>query len=131
LGYSGWIRNANKISYNKFENLIQLENDEKNFKEKSEILRLYNNEVYIPTYDNENSIFYFVREPGIRTFKDNINEDEYLEYLKFMEGSSNSLKIKNYCYEGVLILDGTFTIPLNYDDLLKVEIGDNKIKTLL
>lgn len=100
-------------------------------KSKSEILRLYNNEVYIPTYDNENSIFYFVREPGIRKFKDAIDEDEYLEYLKFMEGSSNSLKIRNYCYEGILILDGTFTIPVKYDDLLTVKIGDYKIKTLL
>jgi hypothetical protein len=112
---------------------MQFENNFIKEKEKSEseILTLYNNEVYIPTYDNENSIFYFVREPGISNFKDWKNEDEYLEYLKFMEGSANSLKIRNYCYEGVLILDGTFTIPLNYDDLIKVRIGDYKIKTLL
>lgn len=94
-------------------------------------MQLYNNKVYINNYENENSIFYFVREPAIKNINNFSNEQEYLEYLKFMEGSVKMLKIKNYCYEGILILDGTFTIPVTYNDLINIRIGENKVKTFI
>jgi len=128
LGYSGWIKNANTISFSKFENLIKYTS--KSALSNSEILQLYNNKVYIPNYDNENSIFYFVREPGIGKINNFPSEPDYLEYLKFMEGSAKSLKIRNFCYEAVLILDGTFTVPVTYNDLISISVGENKVRTL-
>lgn len=128
MGYSGWIKNANTISFSKFENLFKYTSN--NTLSNSEILQLYNNKVYIPNYDNENSIFYFVREPAIRKITNFPNEDEYLEYLKSMEGSAKSLKIRNFCYEGVFILDGTFTVPITYNDVINISVGENKVRTL-
>ena len=128
MGYSGWIKNANTISFSKFENLIKYTSN--NTLSDSEILELYNNKVYIPSNDNENSIFYFVREPAIRKRSNFTNLQDYSEYLKFMEGSAKSLKIKNFCYEGILILDGTFTVPVLYNDLINISVGENKVRTL-
>lgn len=128
MGYSGWIKNANTISFSKFENLIKYTSN--NSLSDSEILQLYNNKVYIPSYDNENAIFYFVREPAIRRSSNFTNEQEYSDYLKFMEGSANNLKIRNFCYEGILILDGTFTVPVMYNDTINISIGENKVRTL-
>lgn len=128
MGYSGWIRNANTISFSKFENLLKYSS--KTALAGSETLELYKNKVYIPNSENENSIFYFVREPGIKNIKSFSSEQEYIDYLKFMEGSVKMLKITNFCYEGILILDGTFTIPVKHDDVIKVKIGDDKVKTL-
>ena len=128
MGYSGWIKNANTISFSKFENLIKYTSN--NALSSSETLQLYNNKVYIPQYDNENSIFYFVREPAIKRISNFTSEQDYSEYLKFMEGSAKSLKIRNFCYEGVLILDGTFTVPLTYNDQINISVGENKVRTL-
>ncbi len=83
----------------------------------------------MPNYENENSIFYFIREPSLKP-NINLTSDEYSEYLKFMEGSSKFINIKNYCFEGVLILDGSFSIPVFYNDLISVKVGDKKLKTI-
>jgi hypothetical protein len=83
----------------------------------------------MPNYENENSIFYFVREPSLRP-SFNQTPDEYAEYLKFMEGSAKLVTLKNYCFEGVLILDGSFSIPVSYNSLISVKVGDKKLKTI-
>lgn len=129
MGYSYWITNANIISFSKFESLLKYASPDS--LKSSEILELYNNKVYLSNSDNDNSIFYFVREPGIKNRANFRTEHDYREYLTFMEGSVKSLQIKNFCYEGILILDGTFTIALKHDDTIKIEIGSDKVKTLL
>jgi hypothetical protein len=106
---------------------------EQNNKNQSEIVKMYNEKLYMPQYENENSIFYFIREPSLRRFgngngNDNINE--HINYLNFMEGTAKLITLDNFCYEGILILDGSFEVPLEYNDKIKILIGDKKIKTL-
>jgi hypothetical protein len=95
------------------------------------IVELFNNKIYIPNYEHDNSIFYFVREPSIRPFNENmINVDEYIKYLHFMEGSAKKIKLKNFCFEGMLIMDGSFSIPLVYDEELEITVGNSIIKSI-
>jgi NAD kinase len=54
LGYSGWIKNANTISFSKFENLIKYTSN--NTLSDSKILGLYNNRVFIIIAGNVNFI---------------------------------------------------------------------------
>jgi hypothetical protein len=90
---------------------------------------MYNDKLYIPEYENENNIFYFVREPSLKSYA-NDEIDDYVKYLKFMEGSANTITLENYCYEGILILDGSFTIPVDYYNLIKIGNCDKKINTI-
>lgn len=87
---------------------------------------MFNNKIYIPEYKNENSIFYFVREPGLNPVK----YPEYVQYLNFMEGVAKTINLSNYNYDGVLILDGSFPIHLNYNEQIKICVGDSKINTI-
>jgi hypothetical protein len=136
-GYSGWIRNANTISYPKFSNLVhRVGNNNSNFsKEKidsREIIKMYSdNKLYMPQFEgsSEDSIFYFVREANIRSLKENCEINEYEKYLNFMEGSAKSIELENFCYEGNLIVDGSFTIPVDYNQKITISVGDKKIKT--
>jgi hypothetical protein len=89
---------------------------------------MYEEKIYMPNYDNENSIFYFIREPSLKPSK-GVEESEYIEYLKYMEGSAKSIELQNFCFEGVLILDGSFEIPVDYNQKIKISIGNNMIKT--
>jgi hypothetical protein len=101
--------------------------------EKKDLIKLYNNKVYIPENNSENSIFYFVREPAIKSFNSSMsksNLDDYIQYLNFMEGSAKSIKLQNFCFEATLIMDGSFTIPLNYDEHLEISSEDRYIRTL-
>jgi hypothetical protein len=91
---------------------------------------MYDEKLYVPEYENENSIFYFVREPSINKMKDIIHLKKYEEYLNFMEGTARSIHLDNFCYEGILILDGSFTIPITYNEKIKISIGNNRIKTI-
>jgi len=90
---------------------------------------MYNDKLYVPEYENENSIFYFVREPGFKKMKEN-QIDDYVNYLNFMEGTAKSIELENFCYEGILILDGSFMIPIDYNEKINISIGKNKIKTI-
>jgi hypothetical protein len=81
----------------------------------------------MPSYENKNSIFYFVREPS---FKSGItDENEFIDYMKYMEGSAKFIQLENFCYEGILILDGSFSIPVDYNKKIKISIGNCTIKT--
>jgi nicotinamide riboside kinase len=125
LGYSGWIKNANTISFAKFVNLV---NKISNSYDDKTLLKMYQDKIYMPNYENENSIFYFVREPSLKPNK-GIDDMEYIEYMKYMEGSAKKIEMENYCFEGVLILDGSFLIPVDYNKTITISIGDCKIKT--
>lgn len=129
-GYSGWIRNANTISFNKFSSLLS-KISEKCGKEPlntSQTIKLYNNKIYIPEHKDTNSIFFFVREPGLS--QGNRTEEEYIRYLGFMEGSADKITLENYCYEGILILDGSFTVPIEYNEKIEIRLSDKIIKTI-
>ncbi len=102
---------------------------------KGKVLKMYNDKLYIPEHENENKIFYFVREPGFRKYDHDKSEGDsnvmhdYVDYLTFMEGTAEVITLESFCFEGVLILDGSFTIPVSYNDVMKIKIGDNKIRT--
>ncbi len=49
--------------------------------------------------------------------------------MNFFEGSAKCIEIQNYCYEGNLIVDGSFTIPVDYNDKIKIRLGVHKIIT--
>lgn len=102
--------------------------------EVNQIVKMYNDKLFIPDYKDENSIFYFIREPSLRTYKgdenDKVKIEEYADYLNFMEGTANKISLESHCYEGVLILDGSFTIPVDYNDKIKIEVGDKEITTI-
>lgn len=90
---------------------------------------MYKQKIFLPNYENENSIFYFVREPNLKPNK-GLTVDQYDKYLNFMEGAAKTISINNYCFEGTLILDGSFSIPVSYNDIISVKVGDKKLKTI-
>jgi hypothetical protein len=94
---------------------------------KEKILEMYN-ENNIPKHEDTNSVFYFIREPNLKPFN-NGSIHEYIDYLHLMEGSANSISLENFCYEGCLILDGSFEISVNYNDIVKIQISNEKIST--
>lgn len=97
-------------------------------KSKEDIIRMFNEKVYIPDYKNKDSIFYFIREPSIKGYGSCIGE--YEDYLNFFEGSCHTLKLENYCFEGNIILDGSFNVNVNYNEDIEVNISDRKLRTI-
>lgn len=89
---------------------------------------MFNDKVYIPDYVDKDSIFYFIREPSIRNPMN--YKGDYEEYLNFFEGNCHKLKIENYCFEGNIILDGSFNIPINYNEDIVVNMSDKKLRTI-
>ena len=61
---------------------------------KDEKVALFKNRVYVPPENdsNEKEIFYFVREPSMRT--KNVFGQQYIDFLNFMEGKANKIIIK-------------------------------------
>ena len=53
-------------------------------------MKLYLQEVYNSEHNDENSIFYFIREPGLKNLQNFPSEKDYAEYLNFMEGTVNA-----------------------------------------
>lgn len=129
-GYSGWIQNANTISYPKFSDLITSNLGIPILNTQEKINMYSQNKFYMPKFDTkDDSIFYFIREANVKPFKDSIGIKEYEKYLNFMEGSAKCLEIQNFCYEGNLIVDGSFTIPVDYNEKIKISLGEKKIIT--
>lgn len=95
---------------------------------KSKMLELYKNKIYLPEHDDDKSIFYFVREPSLQVRKP--SQEEYISFIKFMEGSAKSVKIESFCYEGVLAIDGSFEFPVSYNDVIDIKVADKSVKTL-
>jgi NAD kinase len=124
-GYSGWIRNANTIAFKKFSYMMKQNSREI---ENEELLKMYRQYCFNSSNNNQDSIFYFVREPSLKSNFPDV--EKHIEYLNFMEGSAKAMSIDNFCYEGILILDGSFTIPVDYNEQLQVIIGNKNIKTL-
>ena len=96
---------------------------------KDEKVALFKNRVYVPPENdsNEKEIFYFVREPSMRT--KNVFGQQYIDFLNFMEGKANTIIIDSYCYEGRLVLDGSFKVDVDYDERLEITGGRKNIKT--
>jgi len=96
---------------------------------KDEKVALFKNRVYVPPENdsNEKEIFYFVREPSMRT--KNVFGQQYIDFLNFMEGKANKIIIDSYCYEGRLVLDGSFKVDVDYDERLEITGGIKNIKT--
>lgn len=158
-GYTGWIQNSNSISISKYENMIntinnelksnkdKLSNDNIDKIDKSAFVD-YSHDNSIQTVNNykkhvlsicktcqcfpcgdddKNKIFYYVREPMYNY--DNKNINEYLKY-KFFEGKVTKLSLKSYCYEGNLIVDGSFVRNLRYGDSFDLSVDDEKLRIL-
>lgn len=77
--------------------------------------------------EDKDKIFYYVREPMYNY--DNKNINEYLKY-KFFEGKVNKLSLKSYCYEGNLIVDGSFVRNLRYGDSFHLSVDEEKLRIL-
>ena len=129
-GFSGWIRNSNNISLSKYENNsngikeLSLESKLRSY------LDFNSNNSYLYNDENKNKLFYFISQPTIYKPKKEIsNEEAYLKY-KLLEGCVDTIKLKSYCYEGDLIIDGSFEKTLNYGDEIVLSVSNNKLRTI-
>ena len=89
----------------------------------------YKNKILKKNFLNKESsdkIFYFVREPLYSTSK---HLDDYSK-LKLYEGEVKKIKVKSHCYEGSLIVDGSFVKHLDYNDSFELSIDKQKLRTV-
>ena len=135
-GFTGWIKFSNSITKNKFNELIKKLEKELNFPQLSklsehQLLNLYDDD-YIPHYENKNSVFFYVREPHIScNLKNSLKIiEDYIKYLKTLEGVTDKLKIQNFGFDSFLILDGFFEVPISYYDSFEISISDKKLRTI-
>lgn len=121
------------MSFRKYEKIYNEENDSE-----SDILRKYSRDILNKhSYDcskqiensiNSNKIYYFIREPLLKK-PEKFNKEEYDNY-KILDGSSNDMMIKSFCYEGALIVDGSFMKKVDYNEEFYLSIADNKLRTI-
>ncbi len=96
----------------------------------SNTANLYKEKIYIPDYEEgNNNIYYFVREPGIK-YEGTDCEEEYVNYVNFMEGRAKNIKVTSYCYGGMLLCDGAFSYDLNYDETVHIKLSDHYVKSI-
>jgi hypothetical protein len=93
-----------------------------------EILSLFKHKIHLTETKKKDNIYYFIREPNIRI--NNTNEEELIKYLELMEGNADKIVFDNHCFQGQLILDGSFEIPLKYNDKIEIKAENNKILTI-
>lgn len=131
-GYSGWIRNANNISLSKYESNSNIDITKPNIQD---ILNKYidfniNND-YILKDSFKNKIFYYINESSIfRPMKGVPYEEIYAKY-KLLEGCVDNITLKSFCYEGNLIIDGSFQKTLDYGEEFELSvIGNDYLLTI-
>ena len=133
-GYSGWIKNANNTSHMKFMHYLKNIEKEVNFDltrlSSQQILNLYN-EDYVPENTDPGSIFYHIREAHISSKIRNTlkNMDDYLVYLKNLEGATNRIKIQNYGFDSFFIIDGFFEVQISYNESFEISTVNKKLRT--
>ena len=134
-GYGGWIRNSNSISYMKFLHYLNSIAKDINFDiskiTNEQLLKLYNS-YYIPDHNNPNSIFYHIREPHISTKLRNslIYIEDYLSFLKDLEGSTEKITIRNQGFDCFFIIDGFFEVSISYNETIQIQTANNKLRTI-
>ena len=56
--------------------------------------------------------------------------EDYLKYLKCLEGVSNKIKLQCFGFDSFFILDGFFEVPVSYHDSFEVSSSDRKLRTI-
>ncbi len=77
---------------------------------------------------SSNKMYYFIREPIISP-PETLNFEEYFKY-KLLEGSVSKIKIKSFCYEGGLIVDGSFVKSVDYNEDFYITLDENQLRTI-
>jgi len=77
---------------------------------------------------DDDNLHYLVREPSMRT--KNVFGQKYIDFLNYMEGSSHKIVVDSYCYDGLLVIDGSFKVKVNYDERIEITGGSKTIKTI-
>ena len=134
-GLSGWIKNSNSISHKKFLHYLKQISEEVKFNisnlSDEQILKLYNFS-YTPPHENPDNIFYHVREPHLTDKLRNIYRDidDYLNYLKDLEGSTTNIQIQCFGYDCFFIIDGFFEVQIGYNESFYIQTVNKKLRTI-
>jgi hypothetical protein len=96
-----------------------------------QLLQMYNDD-YIPETQEKNSVFYYVREPHISiNMQNNLKMvQDYIRYLKCLEGVSDRIRLQSFGFDSFFVLDGFFEVPVSYHDIFEVSTSDKKLRTI-
>lgn len=87
---------------------------------------------YIPDTKDQNSVFYYVREPHISiNMLNNLKMvEDYMRYSECLEGISDKISLQSFGFDSFFVLDGFFEVPVSYHDIFEVSKSDKKLRTI-